>query len=90
MQRAGAAERHQGKIPRIEALLNGDEAQRAEHVLVDDVEDALRRLVQVEAQRACDLRYRFFGRLACRSIILPPRSFGGRRPSTTLASVTVG
>ena len=44
VQRTGAAEGDQRKIPRIEALLHGDKPQRAEHVLVDDVEDALRRV----------------------------------------------
>ncbi len=40
MQGAGAAEAHQGEVARVVALLNRDHAERAEHVLVDDVDDA--------------------------------------------------
>ena len=58
VQRAGAAERDQGEVARVEALLHGDEAERAEHVLVDDVEDALRGLVDVQAEGAGDLPHR--------------------------------
>ena len=55
MERTGAAERDQGEVARVEALLHGDEPERPEHVLVDDVEDALRRLIHVQVEGAGDL-----------------------------------
>ena len=39
---AGAAEGDEREVARVDAALHGDDAQRAEHVLVDDVDDALR------------------------------------------------
>ena len=41
VQRPGAAEAHQREVARVVALLDRDHPQRAEHVLVDDVDDAL-------------------------------------------------
>jgi len=40
VQRAGAAEGHQREVAGVEALLDRDQPERAEHVLVDDVDDA--------------------------------------------------
>ena len=51
VQRAGAAESHQREAARIVALLDRDQAQRAEHVLVDDVDYSRRRLHQSDPER---------------------------------------
>ena len=44
VQRPGAAEGDERELARVVAALDGDHAQRAGHVLVDDRQDALRRL----------------------------------------------
>ena len=57
VQRARAAERDEREVARVEALLHGHEAQAAEHVLVDDVDDARRRgLHGLQAHRVGDGR----------------------------------
>ena len=49
VQRPGAAEGDEREVARVEALLHAHQAQRAQHVLVDDVDDARRgRLGAVE------------------------------------------
>ena len=55
MHRPRPAEGDEREVARVVAALDGDEPQRARHVLVDDVEDALGRAVQVEAERVADL-----------------------------------
>ena len=42
VQRAGPAEGDEGEVAGVEALLDAHQPQRAEHVLVDDVDDAAR------------------------------------------------
>ena len=54
--------RDQSEIARVETFLHGQQPQRAEHVLVDDVENALGRLIEIEAERPRDLLNRLFGR----------------------------
>lgn len=51
MERPGTAEAHHREVARVVALLHRDHAQRAEHVLVDDVDDAARRFHQADAER---------------------------------------
>ena len=46
VQRSGAAEGHERELARVVSALDGDHAQRAGHVLVDDREDALGRLAR--------------------------------------------
>ncbi len=55
MHRPGAAEGDEREVARVVAALDGDEPLRPGHVLVDDVEDALGRSMQVEAERVADL-----------------------------------
>ena len=55
VHRARAAEGDEREVARVVAALHRDEPQRARHVLVDDVEHPLRRLVHVEAERVADL-----------------------------------
>ena len=71
MQRTGAAEGDQREVARIVALLDRHEPQRAEHVLVDDVDDALGRVFdETDAERVGDLLHRLVrrarGRASCR------------------------
>ncbi len=56
VQRAAAAERHQGKGLRIVAALDRDEPQRASHSRVGDPHDRRGRRVCVEPQRIADMR----------------------------------
>ena len=44
MERAGTAESDEPELAWIETALHGDDAERAEHHLIGDVDDALRRL----------------------------------------------
>ena len=64
MQRPRAAESDQRVVARIVALLDGDEPQRPDHVLVDDVVDALGGVLDRFAERLRDLADRFRGELA--------------------------
>ena len=52
---ARAAKAHHRKFARIVALLDADHAQRAEHVLVDDIDDPARGVHQADAERIGDL-----------------------------------
>jgi hypothetical protein len=64
MQRPGAAKAHQREIARIIALLHRNHAQRAEHVLVDDVDDPARGFHQPDAQRIGNRLHRRLGPFA--------------------------
>ena len=75
----GAAEGDEREVARVVAALDGDEPERAQHLGVDDVDDRLRRRGPRARSSA-----------AARSSSSPPASASGRRPSTRLASVTVG
>ena len=55
MQRTGATEGDECEVTRVVSALNGDEAQRARHVLVDDLDDALSRRVELETDGVTDL-----------------------------------
>ena len=57
MERPGAAEGENAEVARIEAALHGDDAERAEHHLVGDVDDALGRFFRREAERLADARH---------------------------------
>ena len=57
MQWAGAAERHQHELARIVATLDRYHADRAQHGVVDDLQDAARRLVDRQAERTGDLTF---------------------------------
>ena len=88
---ARAAVGDEREVARVVTALDGDEPQRARHVLVDDREDALGRLLdRVEAHRVGDRLHRRRAPPRRRAAISPPSSCGGRWPSTTFASVTVG
>ena len=54
MQRPSTAERGQREVARVVAALHRHQPQRAVHVLVDDVEDALRGLIHVQAEFPAD------------------------------------
>ncbi len=55
----GAAVGDEREVARVVATLDGDDAERAGHVLVDDREDALgRRLGRLEAHRVGDRLHR--------------------------------
>ena len=58
MQGAGAAETHQGEIPRVVALLHRHQAQGAEHGFVDDFDDALGGFHQSYVHGVGDLLHR--------------------------------
>ena len=90
MQRARPAERHQREGARIMAALDRDDADGAHHVGVDDAHDAERRLAQrrVRAFSASGAMAASARRRSRR--MPPPISSSGRRPSTRLASETVG
>ncbi len=64
VQRPRAAEGDQRVVARVVALLDGHEPQRADHVLVDDVVDALRRVLERLAERRRDLADRLRRELA--------------------------
>ena len=64
MERPRAAKSHQCEIARIIALLDRDHPQRAEHILVDDVDDPARRLHQADAERVGDGLDRRLGAVA--------------------------
>ena len=55
MQRASATEGDQRVVARVIALLDRHEAQRADHVFVDDVVDAFRGVLHGQLQRIGDL-----------------------------------
>ena len=91
VERAGAAVGDEREVARVVAALHRDEPQRAGHVLVDDREDPLGRLLdgaRGRSRRRSSARPRAPRRR--RGVISPPSSCGGRWPSTTFASVTVG
>ncbi len=54
VQRTGTAEGEQREVARVVAALDRDDADGADHVVVDDGEDAARRLLQAQAQRPGD------------------------------------
>ena len=78
VQRAGAAERDEREVARIEALLDGHDTQRADHLRVHDVDH----------RRGVDRAERVLA--APRSSSMPPGSAAGSRPRRRFASVTVG
>ena len=61
MQRTRAAKSDDAEIARIEAALNRDDAQRAQHDFVGDIDDALGGLFGRKADRLTDLGDRGFG-----------------------------
>ena len=56
VQGAGAAERDEGEVARIDAALDGDHAERVDHVVVRELDDGVRgpssRLDPERARRA--------------------------------------
>ena len=64
VKRAGAAEGDQREVARIVALLDRHEPQRAAHILVDDIDDALRRLFKPETKRVGDRLHGLHGERA--------------------------
>nr|WP_228430976.1 hypothetical protein [Baekduia soli] len=61
VQPARSAEGHEGEALGRQAALDGDQAQRAEHVLVDEVDDPLGRLGHPDAEAVGDARDRCVG-----------------------------
>ena len=90
VQRPGAAEGDERELARVVAALDADHAQRARHVLVDDPQDAVGGLPRATApsRRRPSAPRRARPRRRATSRRRSGRA--GRRPSTTLASVTVG
>ena len=79
VQRTGAAERDQRVVARIVTLLDRHEPQRADHVLVDDVVDAERGVLDALAERLADLLAPPGARARDRVAMSPPsRCISGR------------
>ncbi len=88
---ARSAPADQRVAARVDAALDGDGADRADHVRVDERDDAGRRLVDVEPERLGHVRRTAAAAAASSSVRRPPRNPSGSRwPSTMFASVTVG
>ena len=88
----GAGRRRRGderELARVVAALDRDQPQRTGHIFVNDLEDPLGRFHGSEAHRVGDLCTALRA-ASTSSYISPPSSCGGRCPSTTFASVTVG
>ena len=64
MHPAGAAERGEGELARVQAALDADHPQRAHHLGVGHAHDAQRRLLRVEPERLARRRQRALGQLA--------------------------
>ena len=78
MERAGPSVGGERKLSRVVATLDRDDAQRAGHVLVDDLDNSLGgRFDRVEAHRVGDLLHGRVSRFDI-ELHLAPRSFGGR------------
>ena len=90
MQRARATERHQCEPARIDAALDSHQPQGAQHLRLGHPDDAPRALQHAELQLLREDADGALGRI--RSSASPPASVcaPGRRPSSRLASVTVG
>ena len=54
MRWAGAAERHQHEIPRVESLFGKYAVERADHVVVGDADDGEGRLLQRQTEMVGD------------------------------------
>ena len=79
------------KRARVDAALDGDHAQRPDHLLVGDPDDPLGGLELAEAERAGELRDRRPAAASASSSTPPAsRESAARLPSSRLASVTVG
>ena len=52
MQRAGATERHETEVARVQPALNSGQPQSAKHIFIDDIDNTLSSFVQVEIERA--------------------------------------
>jgi hypothetical protein len=84
------AEAQQRQLARVDAALDGHHAQRAHHLGVGDAADALGALQRLELEAVRE------SLIACsaasRSSVMSPPSEApaGSRPSSRLASVTVG
>ncbi len=91
MDAAVAAERHQREIARIATALHGDGADGARHVDVRHGADAVRGVVDIEPERVCEVPA-IARSLSASSIAeaTAGQARGLMKPSTTLASVTVG
>ena len=92
---ARAAERDQAEVPRVVALLDRHPAQRPEHGLVGDVQDAARRPVEVEpegvrdgpdrAGRRVQVQLHLSGQHHVREVPEDRVRIGDRRPLAPLA-----
>ena len=78
VQRAGASVGDEREVARIVAALDRDDAQSAEHLRVDDVDDGGRVDLAERAGRGVGVE------------VEPSGSRCGRRPRSRFASVTVG
>ena len=91
VQRAGAAERQQREARRIVPALDGDDLDRARHHRRRDGEQILGRLLDADAEPLAPAAPSAARARSSDSGMAPPsRPAGGSRPSTRLASVTVG
>ena len=91
VQRPRAAERHQREAARVDAALDRHHAQRAQHLGLGDAHDARGAGARVEPELAREPRHGALGRGAVERQLRPRAACpAGRRPSSRLASVTVG
>ena len=92
VQRTGAADRDEREVARIVAALDRDAAHGERHLGDGDLHDAVRDLGRVHAQRLrrASLEPAPRGVDVERASRRPGSSSAPMRPSTTLASVTVG
>ncbi len=78
MQRPGATKTDQCKIARIEALLDRDQPECAEHVLVDDIDDALGRRLDGQSHGIGNAADRALGSLAVEQHVAAQLGPGGQ------------
>ena len=76
VQRPGAAKAHQREFARVIALLDRDQPQRAEHILVDNIDDPGGRVHQLDAKRIGDRLHRFLRALAVELEAAAEQGFG--------------
>ena len=91
VHRAGAAERDEREVTRLDPLGHGQRPDRLRHLRVDHVEDPFRELERLERELRARVRRRRVRAAAVSSDSRPPANdVGSIRPSTRFASVTVG
>jgi len=91
VHRACSAKRDERELPRLNALFDGQCANCLSHLRVGDVTDPLCERDAVKFELISEIRHRAFGGSDVeRPFVRRRTDLGSMRPSTTLASVTVG